>query len=172
MFALLLLLVIQGNKDQKEFLADKNTNKLEASYTTRMLLNQEISPGYKFYEEVIDTVNNRKYSNFNSEFTRMVDRTYGPVSGSWIIRIKSDSEDYVSFLMQGDERKPQAAAISLPMVSLPNPQGGIIYVLFKQVKKLDYDIENTVGQPDVKEYGQKEPEVDVEAEAINDAPGI
>ena len=43
-------------KNATVFASDVNIK--EGLYTTRMLLNQEISPGYKVYEAVIKDVNN------------------------------------------------------------------------------------------------------------------
>lgn len=145
--ALILLLIIQSRDQQLEFIANQDLNNLEASYTTRMMLTQEISPGYKVYDLVVDTVNNKLYSAFDSSFSVMVDRTYGAGRGSWIIRIRSSGQDYVSFLGIEDNRRPEAAALNLPMIAIPNQDGGIIYVLFKQIKNIDYELENTKSAP-------------------------
>lgn len=147
LLGMILFYVIDGNTEEKLQRAKIDVNRLEAVYTTRMLLDQKISNDYKMYEFVIDTVNQEKYSDFKPVFKDFVENIYGGKTGSWMIRIKTKKYDYGEFILKGNAKRTEDALLVLPGVIIPNPKGGIIRVLFKQIKFEDYKTVTQVNVP-------------------------
>jgi len=122
--------IVTSIADDKEKESKVYQMLLESSYTTRVLLDYEIEPGYKVYDLVLDTTESGKYDEFEQQMGKIVDGIYGNQE-KWIFRIGTKE------MLHNTNSQPFAVRAYWPGVFIPNPSGGSIEVLFKKIEPSD-----------------------------------
>ena len=114
---------------------EKELAMIEASYTTRMILQHEIEPGYKVYNLVIDSVNNGSTTDINNALYKIkdvVEENYdSSVSSQWFFRINNQ------VIFANVAQRPYGAVQALTPIIIPNPEGENINVTFRRISDAD-----------------------------------
>ncbi|MGV8168669.1 MAG: hypothetical protein ACP5N3_01285 [Candidatus Nanoarchaeia archaeon] len=152
-----IFIVVQNNVKEKSDIVKTDMNIHKGLYTTRTILSQEISPGYKVYDLVIETTATGDYEKFTAEMTKAIYNFYpeGKTSEEWLLII-NDECFLVSQAGQKDSATTSYAPggiapaqlivtdqcdedeyAQLPKVTVPNPYGDNIIVLFKIANNVD-----------------------------------
>ncbi|MFA6073063.1 MAG: D-alanyl-D-alanine carboxypeptidase family protein [Candidatus Woesearchaeota archaeon] len=157
----IILFIIYGNMEKKQKQAVMDLNVIEGFYNTRIILNSEVRPNYKVYDLSIYAVNTGDYETFKKEIVSVIQKFYpnGKLYEKWRILINDkcyiiDNSGVTS--STGTVAAPGNSGVAgvrvqpytfddcdtdiidlLPKVTIPNPEGGNILVLFKPYSKLD-----------------------------------
>jgi hypothetical protein len=154
----ILYIILYSKMKTNETIAASDANIKEGLYTTRILLNEEVRSGYKVYDLVIDTVNNKDYETFEKDLSGVIHRFYpaGNMNEEWKIIINDEC-----FLFNNEGAKRTGKVVTtgtggmgssysivvdtcnknqinlMPRVTVPNPNGKNILVLFKPSSPMD-----------------------------------
>lgn len=167
-FAGLFLLMASKMRNVKMTVAS-DLNIKEGLYTTRILLNDELSPEYNVYNLVIDTVNKGEYDLFKEKIIDAILEYYPSkkIEDKWLIiinnncyiisnlgeissqrTIQSGSQFGVGGGMSaqiGIDECEKGLIDKMPKVTVPNPDGENILVLFKPSSELDGKTKRVFG---------------------------
>ncbi len=140
LLAVMMVFFINNQAQAKQNAFDEEIARIDASYTTRMMLQHEIEPGKKLYEEIIELVNsNPRRRDYDALFEK-IEVLFNDHYAS------SQSSD--CFFKIGDDNRyssvPGATAMlsqrvkTYPHVVVPNPEGQNINVLLFELKPIHY----------------------------------
>ena len=108
-------------------------SKIDASRNTRILLDYELSPGYKLYQAIIDGVNNNDDDLIDSAVINSINGFYGEQSTEgWLYIINGKISSYKL------GKIPDDIINYAPRTNIPNPDGVEIKVLIKRIVPEDY----------------------------------
>lgn len=127
----LLFIISKIIFDETEDKFEKDISIKDGSYTTRLLLDTEIQPGYKLYEYIIEATNKQELTQLRQIIQTTLEKYYGgPLTEPWIAKV-GDQQTYIG---------PNTKYISLqdvPTTTIPNPYGQNIEVIIKPITKID-----------------------------------
>ncbi|MCF7865820.1 hypothetical protein K9L67_03705 [Candidatus Woesearchaeota archaeon] len=133
--AIIVLVLITAYKDDKENEYKKSELFQETAYTTRILLQTEIEPGKKLYEEIINLVNQNNYEDSFTSVKKAIDKHFTDPNEKWIIIINDKSTRINTDLY------PVTVQRGLPKLEIPNPNGNNIKITIRNIQKTDFDVE-------------------------------
>ncbi len=139
LLAVVLVFLINNQAQAKQNAFDEEMARLDASHTTRMMLQHEIEPGKKLYEEIIEVVNsNPRRADYDELFEKievLFNEHYASSQGSdWFFKIDDNRASSI----------PSARAMLIQMVRtyphvvVPNPEGQNINVLLFELKPIHH----------------------------------
>jgi len=131
-----LLLIISANANNKKQQFEQKVSMLDSSYQTRIILQQEIAPGYKVFEFIIDKVNQKDYDAIDDKMPDIINaHMLDSDIGEWFYVVNDHIGKYNAFAL------PYGAMKILPKTIIPNPEGEDIEVIIKQISPADFKIE-------------------------------
>ncbi len=139
--AVALVFFINQEAERKQEGFDRELAILEASQTTRMMLQHEVEPGRKLYEEIIELVNSDALyrTEYDGLFAEMETLFYEYHASS------GDSEYFFRVgrheRWKEARRAPTDATRIIPNLIIPNPEGDNIPVLIFEVKDIHHTFE-------------------------------
>jgi hypothetical protein len=155
-----LFLIMSAKMKGSTQMVVSDLNIVEGMYTTRIILNEEVSENYKVYEAVIDYVNG-KNPEFSGQIHKTIQKFYPTAemqTDKWLIIVNENcytigQKGWESSIISHPANTGRLGELSIasdaiskcdkdiidkmPKVTVPNPEGENILVLFKPESYLD-----------------------------------
>lgn len=140
LIGILIGFIVKNKVANQNNVFQSDINVADASFMTRTILDSDVKPGYKVYQLVLDSVNNKDLTSINKDFTEIISKFYPneKITEQWIVRINFDTtKSFITFVNPGSKKLSNTLK-NMPGVIIPNPQGKNVEVLLKPIRPIDY----------------------------------